>query len=426
MTGNKNSDLDSFIDGLETFVQYNRPERNLDIQPFFFGDKGKFLPVSEVINKDSKYVKFIKYFFGLLEDNKSLSGKSEQKPEKYRIYLSYGIDTGRIRMKYLKIIKTTGGNRKIKLIEFNRNPKNQFLKIDLKYIMSSNYLDSGKDKYSNIIASEIIKLWEKGYAEKRRFDNNIYFPKTMMGVLRYFKYELDNYFYEKYGKDINSKKYKSAHKIIEGVQSEINNIIADIAKEIKFNFIEPGAINIKRNIFPEPIFKYDIFNKLFFDFIEDNHYDKELFNVIREIIIKFKLGEDLIIEGDLEKGCRIFVKRNGSKINLSNLTEYDKKLITLIMLILMNGRFNIAYKNTGKDEMKPFYYPVFNPIVIKIPESFIDKKKYRKLSEIICYFSQKINTPLIVAAYSDLLAKEFIRCAAKADLKNKYLRLYNF
>lgn len=416
LIGDKDSGKTSLLSALTTFVDCKESERYLDIQPFYFDKNEKYLDFENVKNKYSNKDSNIEYHFtiarkqGVIERENIVNISSE----KYGVLIKFGMDTDRIRLTEAIIKIVFENDVEIKLLHFIREEKRHKLKLNLQYILeinnfysdiyTSNAEELTGDLVSKDIAKEIIELGYKGFTEDRRYENGIYFPKSLLGVTRYYKYYLEDIFYKKFGEDVSISEYKLANYIIDIVYKFMKSKLNLITEAIDVKHIDCSKLKIEAKILPSKDYVDDIFKEKFIEYTEDKKYDVEAFNILKQMVREYGIAEDISIEGNCTDGYSICITNAGIKTNLANADISHQHIVATLLMVLMNGKFNFCFK--GENKMKCFE-PNYIPIIIENPEYKLNEEHQVKFTHVILYLSKELNTQIVIETQSKVIIDRF-------------------
>jgi len=421
LIGEKDSGKSSLLSALVTFVDYKEPERYLDIQPFYFDKNGKYLDFENIMNKYSDKDSNIEYHFTIARKQEAIERENvvNISNEKYDVLIKFGIDTDRIRLKETCIKIVFENVEEIELLHFVRENKRHILKLNLQYILEIN-----KEKYSYFhtdinesnaeklirdlvsydIAKGIMELGYKGFAEDRRYENGIYYPKTLLGVIRYYKYYLEDLFYKKFGEDVSNLEYKRATKIIDIVYEFMKSKLNLITEAIDVKYIDCTKLKVEGKILPSKYYNDNLFKKKLIEYIEEKKYDVEAFNILKRIVREYGIAEDISIEGDYTDGYSICFTYAGINTNLADADMSHQHIIATLLMVLMNGKFNLCFK--GENKIK-YYEPNFILIIIENPEYNLIEEHQVKFTDIIIYLSKELNTQIVIETDSKVIIDKF-------------------
>jgi len=417
LIGDKDSGKSSLLSALVTFVEFKEPERYLDIQPFYFDKNGKYLDFENVKNKYSDKNSNIEYRFTITRKQEAIERENlvNISSEKYEVIIKFGMDTDRIRLKESSIKMVFENDEEIEMLHFVREEKRHILELNLQYILEINrekftyfHIDINesnaeeliRDLVSIDIAKEVMELGYKGFTEDKRYENGIYYPKTLLGVIRYYKYYLEDIFYKKFGEDVNTSEYKSAKKIIEIVYEFMKSKLNLVTDAIDAKYIDCTKLKVEGKILPSKYYNDNLFKKKLIEYIEDKKYDDEAFNILKQLIKRFGIADDISIEGDYTDGYSICITNAGTKTNLVDADLSHQHIIATLLMVLMNGKFNLCFK--GENKIR-YYEPNYIPIIIENPEYNLNEEHKSIFGDIIMYLSKELNTRIVIDTYSKVM-----------------------
>lgn len=437
LIGDKDSGKSSLLNALNTFVESKGPERYLDVQPFYFDNVGNFLNYANLKNKYTFNDPSIEYHFRIAQKPEAAERKEYANitNEEYDVSIKFGMDTERIRLKETTIKVVFENDNEIELLHFVREEKRNILKLNLLYILEvtkakHSYFytdiyesDSEKligDLVLHDIAKEIMELGYKGFTEDRRYENGVYFPKTLVGVIRYYKYYLSNIFYLKYREDVSTIQFKCAKKVIDNLYEFIKAKLSLITDAIDVIYIECAKIKVGKNVLPSKYFNGDIFKKKFIEYVENLKYDDNAFNILKRIVKDYEIAEDISIEGDYKTGYSIYITVGGIKVNLYGADLSIQHIIGTLLIILMYGKFNLCFKG---DKMLKCYEPNYKPIFVENPECYLTEEHQIQLADILMNLSRELNTQIILETQSRVMIDRFKESGINNDVG---LKVYYF
>lgn len=415
LNGDNNSGKTSFLNALITFVESKEHERYLDIQPFYFDNAGNYLDFENVINKYSRKDSTIEYQFRIAKKPKESESEviKDMTYEKYDVSIKFGMDMERIRLKETKINVINANDDETEILHFTREEKRNILKLNINYVfglINTNYFyrdicESETDKLisekeSKAIEKEILNLGAKEYSEDRHYENGVNFPRTLLGVIRYYKYFLSGIIYDKYGKDLSSIQYKYGNKLVESVYEFIKTKLALITDAIDVKYVECRKLKVESKVLPQKYYNDDTFKKKFIDYIEEMKYDNNILKLMKTIVNNFNIANDISIEGDYTGGYSIYINNNGIKTNLADAERSIQQIVALVLSVLINGKFNLYFKGESKEK---FYEPDYKPILIENPEYNLNESHQKIFSDIILFLSKKLNTQMIIETQSKII-----------------------
>lgn len=135
-------------------------------------------------------------------------------------------------------------------------------------------------------------------------------------------------------------------------------------------------------------------------------------------LLKFNIGEEIIVNRHQGVASEIFVKRNGEMVLLADLGFGFTQLVPIIL--------KIAVTTKRKEVNDPFFPYPGSIFLLEEPESNLHPSYQSKLAELIIDASRSFNIQFIIETHSEYLIRNFQYLTATKAIPSNGTKIYYF
>lgn len=140
---------------------------------------------------------------------------------------------------------------------------------------------------------------------------------------------------------------------------------------------------------------------------------------VDQSLLKFNIGEEIIVNRHQGVASEIFVKRNGENVLLADLGFGFTQLVPIILKIAVTTK----RKEDNSDPFFPYPGSIF---LLEEPESNLHPSYQSKLAELILDASRSFNIQFIIETHSEYLIRNFQYLTATKTIPSNATKIYYF